>query len=85
MIKWLKRLYERWADKPYGITKNGKLHKTNGPASYWGYGGMQTWFLYGEMHRYYGPGRTIKHPQKPGNDWWGRDEFWFIHGRIVKK
>lgn len=47
---------------------NGKTHRTNGPAletyNSWG------WWLYGRLHRYYGP-------RNSGGDW-------NIHGRYIK-
>lgn len=50
---------------------NGKLHRCNAPAIIWSDGDC-SWWLYGNLHRYYGPAGTRYDV--------GR---WHIHGIFV--
>lgn len=49
--------------------EDGLPHRVSGPAIEWNDGGW-SWWLYGDMHRYYGP-------QNLQNEW-------VVHGRIIK-
>lgn len=52
---------------------DGKLHRPNGPARIWDariWGVCEAWALYGNWHRYYGPGDSV------GS--------WYMHGVCVK-
>lgn len=53
------------------VMEYGMPHRSNGPALHrnikeWGYNGSR-WYLYGKIHRYYGPA-------------WHASTYWVIHG-----
>ena len=51
---------------------NDMLHRPNGPARIWKYTGDWTWYLFDELHRYYGYTRSYGYG-------------WFIHGRRINE
>lgn len=49
---------------------NGFYHRANGPARSWFNNGFEAWWLYGRLHRCYGP--CSNHGG------------WYIHGEQIK-
>jgi len=55
-------------------TLNRQLHRPNGPASAFERAdGFWVWWLYGRVHRYYGPATYMN------------DNTWMIHGVRIKR
>jgi len=88
---------EIWADRSQFWYLNGKLHRTDGPASIWA-DGTQNWWLNGELHRTDGPAvirsdgaqrwylnGQLHRTDGPAEILVDGSQFWFLNGEAVSQ